>query len=112
NKIFAWNSNGDLLPKFPIEVSANISSPILVEDVLRNGVPEIVVATEDRKVHVIDGRGENIKGWPQNTNATVKSKPVFNLFENQWSVWAFSENALHSWLRNGNPRPEFPQFIN
>ncbi|MEX2363863.1 MAG: hypothetical protein WD597_09570 [Balneolaceae bacterium] len=112
SQIFAWNSSGNLLPKFPLEIGQKISAPILVTDVLRNGVPEIVVATEDRKVHVLDGRGENVRGWPQNTNSTVTAKPVFELLEGRWSIWAFSQNTLHSWLRNGTTRPEYPQFIN
>lgn len=112
NKIFAWNSNGDLLPSFPIELEANISAPILVDDIMRNGVPEIVVATENRKVHVLNNRGNNVNGWPQNTNAVVTEKPVFHQFEGSWSIFAFSENAVHSWLRAGTPRAEFPQFIN
>ncbi|MEX0720631.1 MAG: hypothetical protein WD059_08190 [Balneolaceae bacterium] len=112
SKIFAWNSSGNLLPKFPLEMGQKITAPILVADVLRNGVPEIVVATENRKVHVIDGRGDNVRGWPQNTNTTVTTTPVLELLEDVWSVWAYSENTLHSWLRNGNPRPDYPQFIN
>ncbi|MFD2531584.1 hypothetical protein [Gracilimonas halophila] len=112
SKIFAWNENGNLLPRFPLEMNEQITAPILVEDILRNGVPEIVVATDDRKVHVLDGRGENVRGWPQNTNTTVTSKPVFEMKDDIWSIWAFSENALHSWLRNGNARPGYPQFVN
>ncbi len=112
SRIFAWNENGNLLPRFPIELDEQISAPILVQDVLRNGVPEIVVATENRKLHVLDGRGENVRGWPQNTNAVISSQPVFEILNNIWSVWAYSENALHSWLRNGSPRPGYPQFVN
>lgn len=112
SKIFAWNETGDLLPRFPIEMSEQISAPILVQDILRNGVPEIVVATQDRKVHVLDGRGDNVRGWPQNTNTVVNTRPVFSLAEDTWSLWAFSENTLHSWLRNGNARPGYPQFVN
>lgn len=111
SKIFAWNESGDLLPRFPLELGSQISAPILVQDVLRNGVPEIVAATEDRKVHVLDGRGENVRGWPQNTNATVLTQPVFELLDGEWSVWVFSENALHSWRRDGQPRAGFPQFV-
>lgn len=112
SKIFAWNENGNLLPRFPLEMDEQITSPILVQDILRNGVPEIVVATEDRKVHVLDGRGENVRGWPQNTNTAVTSRPVFEMKDDIWSIWTFSENALHSWLRNGNARPGYPQFVN
>lgn len=111
-KIFAWNQNGESLPRFPMDIGSLISAPILVQDILRNGVPEIVVATEDRKIHILDGRGENVRGWPKNTNAIVKSQPVFQIMENIWSIWAYSENTLHSWLRNGSSRPGYPQFIN
>ncbi|WP_290878486.1 hypothetical protein [Gracilimonas sp.] len=112
SKIFAWNEGGDPIPRFPIDIGEQISAPILVQDVLRNGVPEIIVATEDRKVHILDGRGENVRGWPQNTNTVVKTKPVFELLNGTWSIWTFSENTLHSWLRNGNARPGYPQFVN
>lgn len=112
SKIFAWNETGALLPRFPLELGQQITAPILVQDILRNGVPEIVVATEDRKVHVLDGRGQNVRGWPQNTNAPVQYQPVYKLIDNAWSVWTFSENALHSWLRDGTTRPGYPQFVN
>jgi hypothetical protein len=112
SKIFAWNENGALLPRFPLDIGEQITAPVLVQDILRNGVPEIVVTTEDRKVHVLDGRGESVRGWPQNTNAVVQSQPVFAQVDGVWSLWAFSKNTLHSWLRNGIVRPGYPQFLN
>jgi len=111
-KIFAWNQSGALLPKFPIELNQQITAPIVVTDVRRNGIPEVIAATEDRLVHVIDGRGENVPGWPRNVNTSITSKPVFAQVDGTWSVWAFSQNILHSWLRNGASRPGYPQFIN
>lgn len=111
-KIFAWNQNGSLLPKFPIEIGQRISAPIVVTDVRRNGIPEIIVATEDRQVHVIDGRGENVTGWPQVVNAVITSAPTFERVDDVWSIWAFSQNIVHSWLRSGATRPGYPQFIN
>lgn len=112
NKVFAWNEAGRPLPNFPIQLSEQISSPMLVTDVLRNGIPEIVLATMDRKLHVLDGRGNNVRGWPQNTNALVQNRPSFEFLKGQWNIWAFSQNALHAWQQNGNPREGFPQFIN
>ncbi len=112
SKIFAWNQNGNLLPKFPIELDAQITAPIEVTDVRRNGIPEVIVATEDRKLHVIDGRGENVSGWPKSVNSIITSKPVFENVDGTWSVWAFSQNLLHSWLRSGASRPGYPQFVN
>ena len=111
-KVFAWNEEGSLLPQFPIEIGERISAPIVVTDVLRNGIPEIIVATENRRVHVIDGRGQNIRGWPQSTNAIVTNKPVFAQIDGMWSIWVFSQNVLHSWLRDGGIRSGYPTFIN
>lgn len=111
-KIFAWNQNGNLLPKFPIELNQQITAPIVVTDVRRNGIPEVIATTEDRLVHVIDGRGENVSGWPRSVNTAITSKPVFAQVDGTWSIWAFSQNILHSWLRNGAVRPGYPQFIN
>ena len=111
-KIYAWNQNGTLLPKFPIELNQQITSPIVVTDVRRNGIPEVIAATDDRLVHVIDGRGENVSGWPRSVNTAITTKPVFAQVDGTWSIWAFSQNILHSWLRNGAVRPGYPQFIN
>ncbi|MCG8373028.1 MAG: hypothetical protein MI700_05825, partial [Balneolales bacterium] len=111
-KIYAWNEIGNRLPQFPIEIGERISAPIVVTDVLRNGIPEIIVATENRRIHVIDGRGQNVRGWPQFTNSVVTQAPVFEEINGQWSIWVYSQNILHSWLRNGLVRPGFPTFIN
>lgn len=111
-RIYAWNEGGRALPQFPIEIGERISAPIVVTDVLRNGIPEIIVATENRKIHVINGRGQNVRGWPQFTNAIVTQKPVFAEVDGNWSIWVFSQNILHSWLRNGQVRPGYPTFVN
>ncbi len=110
NKIYAWNRTGDLLPKFPFELDAQISAPISIADVSRNGIPEIIVATEDRNVHVLDGRGINIDGWPQRTNAPVLNQPSLITVNELRSIWAVSLNGLHSWLPGGQLRPGFPFF--
>ena len=111
-KIYAWNEGGRSLPQFPIEIGEYISAPIVVTDVQRNGIPEIIVATENRKIHIIDGRGQNVRGWPQFTNAVVTQAPVYEQVDGNWSVWVFSQNILHGWLRNGQVRPGFPTFVN
>lgn len=111
-KIYAWNEGGRSLPQFPIEVGEHISAPIVVTDVLRNGIPEIIVATENRKIHIIDGRGQNVRGWPQLTNAVVTQAPVYEQVDGTWSVWVYSQNILHGWLRSGQVRPGYPTFVN
>ncbi len=112
SKIYAWNQNGTLLPRFPMDLGEEITAPIEVADVSRNGIPEIIVATNDRKLHVLDRRGDNIKGWPKNLNASVTSKPVFELVNGRYAVWAFAQNVLHAWDSFGEERSGYPQFIN
>ncbi len=111
NKIYAWNEAGTPLPNFPIQLSEVITTPLQVEDVTRNGVAEIIVATADRNVHILDSRGENISGWPQTANSVISAKPVITPLDEQRSLFAFAENGLHSWDINGERRQGFPIFI-
>jgi hypothetical protein len=111
NKIYAWNEAGRILPNFPIELNENITTQIQVEDVTRNGVPEIIVTTADRNVHILDSRGDNISGWPQMVNSSIQSKPVISMYDQQRTLFAFSENGLHAWNINGSRISGFPVFI-
>jgi hypothetical protein len=112
NKIYGWNDNGQPLPKFPFELSENITSPLVVGDIDRNGLPDAMVATANRQLHILNGRGENINGWPVTTNAKVDTKPTVVDYLGSRTILAFSENAIHGWLPNGTQRSKFPKFIN
>lgn len=111
-KIYAWNTTGELLPKFPMRVDEQITAPLVVADVSRDGIPELLVATANRELHALDGRGKDISGWPQKTNAIIQSKPVLENVDREWSVWVFAENGLHAWDTNGMRRDGYPKFIN
>jgi hypothetical protein len=111
NKIYAWNTAGELLPKFPFQMDEQITTPLNVTDVTRDGIPEIIIATADRNIHVLDGRGNNIEGWPHTTNTPVSESPVFRNVDDLWSVFAFSGNTLHAWKQDGSRRPGYPKFI-
>lgn len=112
SKVYAWNESGRALPQFPIEIGERISAPIVVSDVSRNGIPEIIVATENRKIHVVDGRGQNLRGWPQFTSAVTRHAPLHAQVDGEWAIWVVSQNILHSWQRSGAVRPGYPTFIN
>jgi hypothetical protein len=112
NKIYAWNNTGSPLPNFPIVLSEPLSAPIRVVDVTRNGLPEIIAATVDRRIHVLDQRGNNINGWPQSVNASIRSIPIVETLDGRRSVFAYAENVIFGWDPNGNVRPGFPVFSN
>ncbi|MGM0589902.1 MAG: FG-GAP repeat domain-containing protein [Bacteroidota bacterium] len=111
NKVYAWNTAGELLPKFPFELDERITTPLSVVDITRDGIPEIVVATADRTIHVLNGRGNDIEGWPHTTNTQITRAPVFKQIDGQWSLWSFSGNTLHAWQQDGSRRPGYPKFI-
>jgi len=112
NKIYGWNDNGQSLPKFPLTLNEKITAPLVIDDIDRNGLPNAIVATADRKLHALNGRGLNINGWPVSSNAEIKTKPVVDTFGGSKSVLAFSENAIHAWLPDGNHISGYPKFIN
>lgn len=112
NKIYGWDDTGSPLPQFPFELGEAITSPLTVADINRDGLPEIVVGTADRRLHAIEGRGNNLSGWPLTTNSVIRSKPVIDYFQGSYSVLAFSENAVHAWFPDGVPRSGFPKFVN
>ena len=110
NKIYAWNTNGNILPNFPIVLSETISAPLRLSDITRNGLSEIVVATSDRMVHVLDQRGNNISGWPQSVNAAVRTQPLVESIGNRRVIYAYAENVVFAWDNNGTVRSGFPVF--
>ncbi|WP_441000290.1 hypothetical protein [Fodinibius sp. SL11] len=112
NKVYGWNDNGQLLPKFPFALNEEITSPLVVEDIDRNGLPNAMIATADRKLHLLDGRGDNIDGWPIITNAEIKTPPTVTNYQGAATILAFAENALHGWRANGKELNGFPKFIN
>src|SRR5699024_6437607 len=112
NKIYGWNMNGDLLPEFPLSLKYNITSPIVVQDINHDQTPDIIVATENRELHVLNNHGKPLPGWPVNTNVPVQSKPYVGYLMGQPAVIAFSGNTINAWNIHGNSLPGFPLFAN
>jgi hypothetical protein len=112
NKIYAWDNQGNPLPRFPIVLDEKISAPITLEDIGKNGSVEIIVATADRKLHLLDAKGENLRGWPKVLNASTSIKPIFKIWRNIPSIFVSAQNVLHAFLPNGNERSAYPIFFN
>ncbi len=111
NNIYAWNRDGQILPNFPISLNENITTPLTVMDINRNGVAEIIVGTADRNLHILNSRGQPISGWPQSVNSVISEKPLIGQLNNQRTVIATAENTIHSWSINGQIRGNFPVFL-
>jgi hypothetical protein len=110
NKIYGWNMNGDALPQFPISFKYKITSPLVVSDVNHDRNPDAIVATENRKLHIINGNGKHLSGWPVKTNVPIKTAPYAGYFQGQPAIVAFSGNAVNAWNTHGNSLHGFPLF--
>lgn len=111
DKIYAWNQTGDILPNFPVILNEEITSPLQVMDFTGNGVAEMILATADRRVHVLNARGISISGWPQSTNSVVSHAPFVTDLQGLKSLFVYTENTLHGWYQNGQRRTGFPKFL-
>ncbi|TYP91669.1 hypothetical protein LX73_2493 [Fodinibius salinus] len=112
NKVYGWNDNGQPLPKFPFQLSEKITAPLVVNDIDKDGLPNALVATANRKLHALNGRGEDISGWPVTTNAKIIHTPAVEEIPGGTSVLANSQNGLYAWSADGSLRKNFPKFIN
>ena len=110
NRIYAWNARGIPLPGFPVNMPEQITAPLSVADVSRNGRPEMIVVTADRRIHVLDQRGQNISGWPQDLNVSVKHQPVFRDFDGKQAIWLAAGNGLFAFYPNGDRVEQYPLF--
>lgn len=111
NKIYGWDENGNMLPKFPFELAEQITTPLTISDINNNKMPDAIVGTADRKLHVLNGRGNNLQGWPVTTNARITAAPRFDYIGDQPAIIAFSANAVHAWNANGNTLSDYPIFV-
>lgn len=112
NKVYGWDEEGKMLPRFPITLNETITSPLQISDIDGNGLPEALVATANRRLHALNGQGQNITGWPVTTNTSVVNKPAVGEFRQTKTVFAFSGNAVHAWRPDGSSQANFPIFVN
>ena len=111
DRIFAWNTSGTMLPNFPVVLDEQITTPLTVRDITRNGILDMVVATADRAVHILNSRGEPVENWPQMVNAVVQDPPRIESYGGEQVVFAVSENILHAWRTDGRTVDGFPLFL-
>ncbi|SHF03568.1 Outer membrane protein assembly factor BamB, contains PQQ-like beta-propeller repeat [Fodinibius roseus] len=111
DKIYGWNEQGELLPQFPFTLDEAITTPLLVSDIDGDGLPNALVATDNRELHALNERGQNIDGWPVTTNTRISGKPTVGEFRRSKTVMAFSENATHAWRSDGTSQAGFPIFV-
>lgn len=101
NHVYGWSPDGKMLPKFPLEVSGNITAPVLIADLNRDKQADAVIASDDGRLHALNTRGTPLFGWPQPLFSTVFAKPVFEQRQQDRFIHAIAGNVVQSWMANG-----------
>lgn len=109
--IYAWDNQGKLLPRFPIEMTESIVQPLQVLDVDLNSSLDLLVATNDRSLHLLDAKGDPLRGWPVNLNASVTAEPRVANWDGKRGVFVVARNVIHAINVNGSNRAGFPVFL-
>jgi hypothetical protein len=118
--LYAWHHDGSPVDGFPID-KIYIDHTVALADINNDGALDII-ATErcypTGKVHVFDGRGRELPGWPKPlpytpTGAAAvgdidgdKKKEVLVASRN--AAWPEGLNALFAWNDDGTRVPGFP----
>lgn len=111
DKIYGWDNQGNTLPRFPIQLPDAISSPIQIDDFRQNGSLEILVATQDRKLHILDAKGEAVRGWPVTLNTNTALAPHYARWNGKAHFFIPAQNVLHAYGISGIEHEGFPIFL-
>lgn len=99
--VYAWSPSGTLLPGFPFVLDAAISAPITITDIDSNAEPEIVVPTDDARLHLINRDGRGVAGWPVYTDGVVSVRPEALSVDGNWRVQVSTQYATEQYDRRG-----------
>ena len=112
--MFARQGDGSALPGWPLHVASFLeqSSP-LVEDLDRDGEPEIVVVRE-KQIHLFDPQGRELPGWPRPVDDYVLCSPAAGDVDGdgaQEIVVLDLSGALRVFDRAGRLLPGWPKSL-
>jgi hypothetical protein len=74
-KLFAVNPDGSSVSGFPIELGEKIQRGVALADFNGDGLPDIVVGTDDEMIHVIHGDGTEAPGFPFEADNDFRTAP-------------------------------------
>ncbi len=108
DSIHAWNSSGIRLPNFPIPLGRSLSAPLLIADLRGRGLLDIVAATADEAIAIIDRRGRPMPGWPQRMTDISTTTPVFARIFGQHAILTYADDMVYAWDLSGKAINGFP----
>ena len=108
NKIYIVDRLGNFMPKFPLQLRAEATTPISVFDYENNRNYRIMVACEDKRVYVYDISGNLIKGWNfGEAENTINSEISHYVISTEDFIVFHDSYKAYFVARNGSPKMQF-----
>jgi len=108
DKIYIVDRLGNFMPKFPLQLRAEASSPIAVFDYENNRNYRIMVACNDKHVYLYDISGNLIKGWNfGETENTINSEISHYVISGEDFIVFHDNYKIYFVARNGAQKMEF-----
>jgi subtilisin family serine protease len=124
-KVYAWRSDGTLLPGWPVSISTDgISSPALA-DVDSDGYLEVFIGSSNGKMYGFRKDGTPQVGWPQQTSYTsggtqyfgrILSSPAIGDIDSDGNLEIAvgveaPQNQFYVWHKDGSLMAGFPKTV-
>jgi immune inhibitor A len=109
--VYAWKSDGTLMPGWPVSTGGRITSTPAICDIDIDGSPEVVIGSQDGRVYVLEVDGTSTPGWPQATGGAVRSSPVLADIDDDGMVEVICgsmDGSIYAWEEDGARVPGFP----
>ncbi len=74
--LYAMESDGTILPNFPVSVGSMVESSPVICDLDANGTPDIIFGDNNGLLHSIDITGNETLGFPLDLGSTIKTSPA------------------------------------
>lgn len=108
NKIYIVDRLGNFMPKFPLQLRSEATTPVSVFDYENKRNYRIMVACEDKHVYVYDVSGNLIKGWNfGEAENTINSEILHYVISTEDFIVFHDSYKAYFVARNGSPKMQF-----
>ena len=98
---------------WPQPTSSSIFASPLITDVKKDGNQEIVVASQDGTVNILDKNGTPLPGWPRYTYTKMRSSPAVGDIDGdgQNEIVVAGDSYVFAWHADGTQVTGFPVYV-